>query len=146
MSHRSPALSPAIHSAALSPALQPSASVALAAPPAINSEPQGQVHRGLLANPEPEDDWTEILHNIPEIGISRFLYLLKKYPAIVLVVIGAWILWGRGWSTTTLQTIEKNLGITGVVAGGVTAAGVIFTSQHHSNDKNAAKSQVKDNP
>lgn len=142
LNHRSPALSPVSQAGPLSPPLQPPVSVAPAAPPAILPEPQGQVHKGLLANPEPDEDWSSILHNIPEIGISRFLYLLKKYPSIILIIIGAWILWGRGFDAE-LHKVETNMGITGVVSGIITAAGVVFISQHHSNDKDAAKTQVK---
>ncbi|KAE9550576.1 hypothetical protein FO519_006203 [Halicephalobus sp. NKZ332] len=137
MNQRSAALSP-IHS----PHLQPPISVAPAAPPAVIPESHGQVHRGLLAHPEPEDDWSDILHHIPEIGISRFLYILKKYPAIIMIIIGAWTLWGKGWATDALKDVEKNMGITAIIGGASAAAGVVFTSQHHSNDKNNAKNQT----
>uniref|UniRef100_A0AC34RQH2 Uncharacterized protein n=1 Tax=Panagrolaimus sp. JU765 TaxID=591449 RepID=A0AC34RQH2_9BILA len=128
---------------AIPSALQPSASVAPAAPPAVVTDPmRGSIQPALMANPEPETNWSDVLHNIQEIGISRFLYIIKKYPAVILIVLGAWLVWGRGYQTELLRDVEKNMGITGMVSGAVAAAGVIFASQHHSYDKNAAVFQT----
>jgi uncharacterized membrane protein YidH (DUF202 family) len=115
-------------------------------PPGTYGHQTGQIHQGLLpgsitAADDADPDWESILHNIQEIGIHRFLTLIKKVPAIGLLLISLWIVWGRGFNTV-LEDVEKNMGIVGLVSGGITAVGVTVTAQHHSNNKNSAKYQT----
>uniref|UniRef100_A0A7E4UL53 MgtE domain-containing protein n=1 Tax=Panagrellus redivivus TaxID=6233 RepID=A0A7E4UL53_PANRE len=102
----------------------------------------GQIHRGLLANPEPAEDWELNLFNIQEVGTARFLHLLKKYPSIVILLFGLFVLWGRGFHVQNLTQEEKNMAISAIVAGATAIAGICVTSQHHSNDKDNAKKQL----
>jgi uncharacterized membrane protein YidH (DUF202 family) len=123
----------------LSPALQPQINGTL-------NRQTGQIHQGLLPGSttiidDGGPDWESILHNIQEFGIHRFLTLIKKVPAIALLLISLWIVWGRGFNTV-LEDVEKNMGIAGLIGGGITATGVTLTAQHHSNNKNAAKNQT----
>uniref|UniRef100_A0AC34F927 Transmembrane protein n=1 Tax=Panagrolaimus sp. ES5 TaxID=591445 RepID=A0AC34F927_9BILA len=125
-------------STALNPAFQP--------PPGTYGHQTGQIHQGFLPGTttivdDVDPDWESILHNIQEIGIHRFLTLIKKVPAIGLLLISLWIVWGRGFNTV-LEDVEKNMGIVGLVSGGITAVGVTLTAQHHSNNKNSAKYQT----
>ena len=127
-------------STALVPAVQPPMMGTL------SRQAGGQIHQGLLPGSITEDDdadpdWEAILHNIQEIGIHRFLTMIKKFPAIGLILVSIWIVWGRGFNTE-LKSIEKNMGISGIVGGVITAIGVTLTSQHHSNNKNSAKYQT----
>uniref|UniRef100_A0AC35ERW6 Uncharacterized protein n=1 Tax=Panagrolaimus sp. PS1159 TaxID=55785 RepID=A0AC35ERW6_9BILA len=80
-------------------------------PPGTYGHQTGQIHQGLLpgsitAADDADPDWESILHNIQEIGIHRFLTLIKKVPAIGLLLISLWIVWGRGFNTV-LEDVEK---------------------------------------
>ena len=52
----------------------------------------------LITRPEPiiEPDIADVLFHIPSIGQHRFLYSLNKFPAVICLLLSAWMLWGRG--------------------------------------------------
>jgi purine-cytosine permease-like protein len=90
---------------------------------------------------EPVEDWETLLFNNQHIGIHRFAFLLTRYPAIIIILLSSWYLFGRGSDSTNLMTSENNMSIASLVAGILTALGTVVGGQNHNNSPKDAQTK-----
>ncbi|CAI2351786.1 unnamed protein product [Caenorhabditis sp. 36 PRJEB53466] len=81
----------------------------------------------------PEDVDRLALFNNSSLGYQRVCFLLSRYPAVAMTIIGTWMLWGRGLGLSSKQSNENVCYIVSFVAGVYILVSQLLLSTGHGN-------------
>jgi len=121
-----------------------------------NPLPVVNVNDGVQTTSVQKFDWEERLFENYHIGIHRLIFIIRKFPSLVALIITIWVLFGRNQSanyfslgdgastnsTFILDQQEKNQNISVFVTAVVALIGVVFGIRNHGNQNKSAVSQI----
>ncbi|CAJ0579833.1 unnamed protein product, partial [Mesorhabditis spiculigera] len=74
----------------------------------------------------------------PALGLQRCAFVLQKFPALVMMFVSAWVLWGRGFEQKRISN-EGSASMFSFVTGAFVLASILFGSADHNNSYTRAK-------